>query len=425
RTPLTEPGALLAPRFASDGSRLVVLAPAAEVPIYSPNQAHEVVDRQLVPFGGLDRDLRGFAWLPSGGGVGWAADGTRGALWTLGDHEPYRWPLGYVEPVSAVSVGPEGQVAFVGSMPQRAPELYVVDDAGVPARRLTNVNPPPPGVTPGHVETVTWTGPDGTPQDGVLVRPPDFDPSRRYPLVLSLHGGPMAACTEGWVGLRQLLAAHGWLVFCPNYRGSNHRGTAFQTNVLGDPAEGPSADILAGVDALRQRGIVDDARRALSGWSYGGYLAAWLAATSEGWVGAVAGAPVVDWRDAYVLSDLGPLFGPTIGPSPWDAGPAWDAASPLAHLDTYTTPTLILACTGDQRVPITHAYRLFSGLKARGTEVRFVAYPVSGHAPSDPVHQRDVMRRWVDWLWRAFQPPGADASATAASRAGSRGPGGG
>src|SRR5439155_255846 len=117
---------------------------------------------------------------------------------------------------------------------------------------------------------------DGLRANGVLTLPPDFSPGRRYPLVLLIHGGPTASSTEEFSARAQLLAAHGWLVFQPNYRGSDNLGNAFQRAIAASAAEGPGRDIMAGVAALVRRGIVDTTRLAVTGWSYGGYLTAWL-----------------------------------------------------------------------------------------------------------------------------------------------------
>ncbi|MBX2798258.1 MAG: prolyl oligopeptidase family serine peptidase, partial [Myxococcales bacterium] len=206
------------------------------------------------------------------------------------------------------------------------------------------------------------------------------------------------AMTEGFAGWPQVLAAQGWIVFCPNYRGSNHRGEAWQSAILDHPAEGPSDDVLSGLAALDARGIVDTDRMAVIGWSYGGYLAAWLTAHGPDWRAAVAGAPLVDWVDAYTLSDINTWFGHALGGAPWTRPERYRSASVTTYAAQIRTPTLILACTGDVRVPVSHAYKLFHALRDHGTPVSFVAYPMAAHAPTDPVHQHDVLERQLAWL---------------------------
>jgi len=129
---------------------------------------------------------------------------------------------------------------------------------------------------------VTWDGPDGFKQNGVLVYPPDYEEGHRYPLVLNIHGGPMGTSNEAFNTFNQIMAAQGWLVFSPNYRGSASQGKAFQSAVINDAGDGPGRDVMSGVEVLKERGIVDEARVAVSGWSYGGYMTAWLTAHFDG-----------------------------------------------------------------------------------------------------------------------------------------------
>src|SRR5207248_1077722 len=150
-----------------------------------------------------------------------------------------------------------------------------------------------------------WTTFDGMSADGVVTYPPGFDPARRYPLVLYVHGGPTASSTEGFSSLVQLLAAHGWIVLQPNYRGSDNLGDKYQHAIANDAGEGPGRDVMGGVDALVARGVVDPARVAVTGWSYGGFMTAWLIGRyPDRWRVAVAGAAPVDLTDMYALTDL-------------------------------------------------------------------------------------------------------------------------
>ena len=110
--------------------------------------------------------------------------------------------------------------------------------------------------------------------DGVITYPPGFTPGRKYPLVLYVHGGPRAASKEIFNANPQLLAANGWIIFEPNYRGSDNLGNAFQSAIWNDAGDGPGRDVMSGVELLKKRGIVDETRMAVSGWSYGGYMAA-------------------------------------------------------------------------------------------------------------------------------------------------------
>ena len=128
----------------------------------------------------------------------------------------------------------------------------------------------------GKAETVRWAGPDGFANDGVVTYPPDFTEGRKYPLVLYIHGGPRSASKEAFSNYAQLFAAQGWVVFEPNYRGSDNLGNAFQAAIWNDAGAGPGRDAMSGVEVLKKRGWVDEARMATCGWSYGGYMTTWL-----------------------------------------------------------------------------------------------------------------------------------------------------
>ncbi len=395
-------------KFSPDGKLLAIGRSAGREPFFHPTQIGVVSPsggEPRVVTGAIDRNLRG-DWLPSGELLVWGPDLTRVSVWVQPlEGTPRRVDLGAVDPISPFAISPEGAVAFIGEQPGRPQELYHMSSVGAAPRRLTDVNGVIAGLTLGRVETVEWDGPDGFHENGVLTYPPGYTEGRQYPLVLSIHGGPMGTSTEGWDPFTQLLAAQGWIVFQPNYRGSSNMGDAFQSAVINDAGEGPGRDVMAGVESLKRRGIVDESRVAVSGWSYGGYMTVWLTSHYDGWRAAMAGAAVTDWFDWYNLADYNVWAGYGLGGSPWlnDNAENYWRQSPIAYAHLIRTPTLILSTTGDPRVTVTQSYKLYHALKDNGVPVKFIAYPVSGHFPPDPVHQRDVRRRWVDWIAEHFR----------------------
>jgi dipeptidyl aminopeptidase/acylaminoacyl peptidase len=354
---------------------------------------------------GIDRDAGSVQWLADGSGlILTAPDSTRLRAWVQPlNGAPRRLDWGLLEP-GEVNVSPSGAIVVVGWQPNRPPELYHLAGVSATPRRVTDFNAELAGLASGRREGVTWQGPDGFTQNGVVTLPPDYVAGRKYPLVLEIHGGPMGTSTVGWNTSHQVMAAQGWIVFSPNYRGSSNQGDKFQSAVVNDAGDGPGRDVMAGVAELKRRGMVDETRMAVSGWSYGGYMTAWLAAHYQGWKAAVAGAAVTDWFDWYNLADMNTWAGFGLGGSPWTNDNAMNywKQSPMAYAHQIKTPTLILSTTGDPRVTVTQSYKLYHALKDNGTTVQFIAYPVGGHFPPDPVHQRDVYKRWVDWIAKYF-----------------------
>jgi dipeptidyl aminopeptidase/acylaminoacyl peptidase len=353
----------------------------------------------------IDRDPGPVQWLPDGQSLLFLApDGTRGRGWIQplsGSARKLDW--GAID-AGDINVGRTGAIALLGREPNRPAELYVLASATAAPRRITDFNAELAGLMSGRSEAISWQGPDGLELNGVITYPPDYVAGRKYPLVLSIHGGPMGTSTDSWNTAHQIFAAQGWIIFSPNYRGSNNMGDKFQSAVINDAGDGPGRDVMSGVAALKSRGLVDETRMAVSGWSYGGYMTAWLTAHYQVWKAAVAGAAVTDWFDWYNLADMNTWAGFGLGGSPWTSDNALNywKQSPMAYAHQIRSPTLILSTTGDPRVTVTQSYKLYHALKDNGTTVQFIAYPTGGHFPPDPVHQRDVRKRWVDWIARYF-----------------------
>jgi len=360
----------------------------------------------------LDRDLVRAVWSRGGDSFLVAAhDGARVALWNqprkgkatridLGDLDP-SWSF-WVE----VTVASDGGMALAGSTPTQPLEIYYMPPSGGQPHRLTDFNREIAAHELGRSEELQWKGPNGMREDGVVTYPPDFTSTRRYPLVLVIHGGPQACSTLGFSGLAQVFAAHGYVVFQPNYRGSDNLGNVYQRAIFNDAGEGPGRDVMAGIDALKAKGFIDASRMAVTGWSYGGYMTSWMIGHYHVWKAAVAGAAVTDLVHAYALSDFNVTERYSFGGPPWSGklAAAYRDQSPITYAASISTPTLILSDTGDARVPISQSYLLYHAIRDHGgVPVQFIAYPVPGHFPGDPVRATDVYRRWVEWVDRYLQ----------------------
>ena len=394
--------------FSPDGSRVAYWYPRDG----DPNNENEIFVTAATGGDGTDttrstdRDLVRVLWMPDGKSllVG-GNDGTQVSMWlqplngaakklALGDISP-SW-LFWVD----AFVGGKGDIAFTGSTPTQPSELYYMASAYDTPKRLTDFNHEIAALSLGKAEKLTWKGPDGFQEDGVLVYPPDFDKARKYPLVLIIHGGPQASSTTAFSLLPQIMATHGYVVFSPNYRGSDNLGNAYQRAIWNDAGDGPGRDVMAGIEAVKKLGFVDEAKIGVTGWSYGGYMTSWLIGHYQIWKAAMAGAPVTDEYDEYNLADGNVTGRYSFRGSPYvgDNLKDYRAQSPITYAAHMKTPTLIMHDTGDARVPISQGYALYHALKDNGVPVKFVAFPIAGHGPSDPVRRMDMIRRWVEWM---------------------------
>ncbi len=361
----------------------------------------------------LDRQFFGAEWMPGGKSILVAANDRTGVgLWIqplqaaakrvdLGDLV-ISGAFGYEVTASA-----KGAIVFVATSAGRPPELYVVDSPAAKPRRLTDFNVWAADVAWGREERVTWKN-DGFDEDGVLMLPPGFTPTSAYPLVLLIHGGPQASSKTSFSALAQLMATEGWLVFQPNYRGSDNLGNTYMAAITADAGAGPGRDVMAGLAELHKRPYVAPGKPAVTGWSYGGYMTTWLIGTyPDTWQSAVAGAPVSDLVEEYNLSDGNVAWRYAMGGSPWTGGreKLYREQSPITYVTRVKTPTLVMSLTEDFRVPPAQALSYYRALKDNGVETEYIAFPGRGHNPRDPVHSLERTRLWVDWVKRHMGAP--------------------
>jgi dipeptidyl aminopeptidase/acylaminoacyl peptidase len=298
-----------------------------------------------------------------------------------------------------------GSLALVASTPAHPPELFHMARNARSPRRLTDSNPWLANVRLAPQEVVTYRARDGLEIEGLLIRPLDEVAGQRYPLVLTVHGGPEAHYSQGWLTSYatpgQVLAARGFAVFYPNYRASTGRGVAFSKLNHGRPAAEEFDDLVDGVDHLIGIGLVDRDRVGITGGSYGGYASAWGATYySERFAAAVM----------FVgLSDKVAMMGTTDIPTelylvhyltwPWEDWGMYERASPIRYAHKSRTPTLILHGDADPRVDRSQSLAMYRYLKLAGSApVRLVLYPGEGHGNQRAASRYDYSLRLVQWM---------------------------
>ncbi|MGI8700179.1 MAG: S9 family peptidase [Nocardioidaceae bacterium] len=238
--------------------------------------------------------------------------------------------------------------------------------------------------------------------EGWLLKPPDFDPARRYPLVLDVHGGPTACHGYRFLAHQQCLATNGLLVLAVNPRGSSSYGRDFAQGVVRDWGYGDFADLLVVLDSVLRRPYVDAERTGIFGISYGGYLTAWAISHTDRFAAAVCGEPIFDIESYYGTSDVGYLgMQRHAGAAPHE-DPEWYAAhSPSTFAHRTTTPTLLFHGEADQRCPIGQSEQMFVALKKAGCQAEYARYPGGSHmffAVGTPQHRADFLARTLRWF---------------------------
>ena len=294
-------------------------------------------------------------------------------------------------------------IALTMDTPDSASEVYVTDPAFQNFRKLTTTNPQLAEMAQGDTEVVTWKGADGLEVEGVLLKPVGFQSGRKYPTLVVAHGGPAGAYVNGFRlgGLEggQVWANKGWAVFYPNPRGSTNYGEKFLQHNVSDWGGGDFTDIMTGVDALVARGIADPDKLAHIGWSYGGYMTAWVITQTSRFKAAMVGAGLTNLWSMYGTNDIPSVLISYFGGIPnAKTLPLYLDRSAMSHIDKVTTPTLILHGAQDERVPVGQAQELYRGLKDRGKATELVFYPREGHGFTEYYHQKDRMQRIYDWV---------------------------
>lgn len=312
-----------------------------------------------------------------------------------------RIDLGDLVPQSSLdgAIGPDDAMLFVASSTKQPPELYYRSPVGA-ISRLTNENAAFSQLDLADAQRITYHTSLGIDGDAVLFTPPGFTPNRRYPLVVYIHGGPTSSSMLSFDFYAQVMAARGWLVLRPNYRGSDNLGIAYQRAVFEDPDAGPGKDIIAAVDTVQARGIVDPKRIAVSGWSYGGIMTAWMISAYHIWAAAVSGASVNDWITDYGTADDSLADADLFRGSPFVGNNAadWRRVSAIWYAKDVTTPVLILSDVGDNRDPFATSSMYWRALRDNHKDATLRVWPVDGHFPSDPVRTADVYHYWIDYI---------------------------
>jgi dipeptidyl aminopeptidase/acylaminoacyl peptidase len=294
------------------------------------------------------------------------------------------------------------QIAFISPSPTSLNEVYVSSLQNFSPRKLTSMTDQVKDFTLGAREVISWQSKDGATIEGVLIKPADFDPGKKYPLLCVIHGGPTGVDRPTLLDARyyptDIWAARGALILKVNYRGSAGYGEKFRQLNVRNLGVGDAWDVLSGVDHLVAKGWVDPKKVGCMGWSQGGYISAFLTTSSDRFAAISVGAGISNWATYYYNTDITPFTIQYLGDDPADDPEIYAKTSPMSYIKQAKTPTLIQHGEFDKRVPIPNAYELRQGLEDRGVKVEMVVYKGYGHGITKPKSMRAVMRHNLDWF---------------------------
>ena len=291
------------------------------------------------------------------------------------------------------------QMAFAESSFETAPEVYAGPVGNAMPHAVTAINA---ALKPswGKAESVEWDN-QGFHVQGWLLYPAHYDPSKHYPMIVNVHGGPSGAVMQHWPGVGYgavPFSALGYFVFMTNPRGSYGQGEAFVQANRRDFGYGDLRDTLAGVDAVEKKVPVDDHRLGLTGWSYGGFMSMFAPTQTQRFRAVVAGAGIANWQSYYGENLIDKWMIPFFGASVYDDPAVYAKSSAINFIKQVKTPTLIVVGERDAECPAPQSFEYWHALRTLGVPTSLVVYPNEGHHFDDPAHQRDVLQRALNWF---------------------------
>jgi len=292
----------------------------------------------------------------------------------------------------AISFTPYGQFAFVQSSLTHAPEVYAGDLDKL--KQLTHLND---GLKPdSKTESIEWDN-EGFHVQGWLTYPKNYDPSKKYPLIVSVHGGPSASIGPRW-GMGDTWADAGYFEFQPNPRGSFGQGEAFTKANIKDFGYGDLRDILKGMDTIEAKVSIDKTREGLTGWSYGGFMTMFAVTQTHRFRAAVAGAGISNWLSYYGENSIDQWMIPFFDASVYDDPAVYAKSSAITFIKQAKTPMLIIVGDRDGECPAPQSFEMWHALRDLGVKTQLVVYPGEGHGFRNPAHIKDRNDRILKWF---------------------------
>ncbi len=291
----------------------------------------------------------------------------------------------------AVSVSNKGTFAFVKQGISAPPEIWA--GSAHDPKQITHLNDTIKNTGP-RLESIEWQN-EGFNVQGWLTYPKNYDPAKKYPLIVEVHGGPSASAgprpSTMWSNL-------GYFVLAPNPRGSFGQGEKFVQANRKDFGYGDLRDILTGIDAIEKIVSVDDHRLGLTGWSYGGFMSMFAETQTNRFRTIVAGAGISNWQSYYGQNSIDQWMIPFFGASVYDDPAVYAKSSAIDYIKNARTPMLIIVGDRDGECPAPQSFEMWHALRDEGIKTQLVVYPNEGHGFTNPEHIRDRTEREVRWF---------------------------
>ncbi|HTS47548.1 MAG TPA: S9 family peptidase [Bryobacteraceae bacterium] len=317
--------------------------------------------------------------------------------------------------VSSLAQGKDGRIAFLSTTDNTQPEVHALENGKL--RTLTHHNDALMAeLKLGATEDFSCKAVDGAEVHGLIVKPPDYQPGRKYPTLLRIHGGPNGQDAHAFSFERQIFAANGYVVVNVNYRGSSGRGSDYQTVIAADWGDKEVLDLQAAMDYVVSIGLADPDRLGVGGWSYGGILTDAIIAKDHRFKAATSGASTAFPLSMYGHDQYVMQYNEEIGP-PWKVGlePWMKISYGFLHADQITTPTLFLGGDRDFNVPLLGGEQMYEALRSLGVPTELVIYPGQFHGITRPSFQKDRFERYLAWYAKYLKPAPAPVTTTAAA----------
>jgi dipeptidyl aminopeptidase/acylaminoacyl peptidase len=279
-------------------------------------------------------------------------------------------------------------------------EIHVWE-VGQPLKKITNSTAQIAGWNTPVNEVISWKSEDGAEIEGILLKPRNYDPKKKYPLLVVIHGGPtgidLPDPTPTYVYPIMQWVEKGALVLRVNYRGSAGYGKRFRSLNVRNLGVGDMWDVVSGVNYLNSRGMIDTSKMGCMGWSQGGYISAFLTTNTNMFKAISVGAGISNWVTYYVNTDITPFTRQYLEATPWSDMDIYLKTSPMTNINKASTPTLIQHGEFDKRVPIPNAYELYRGLQDRNVPSKLIVYKGFGHGINKPKER--LAATWHNWQW--------------------------